>query len=314
MSGIALALGGGGVKGIAHIGVLKTLLDEGVKINAVAGTSAGGIVGALFAAGYEISDLVNAVNRLNSPHLFSRTPFDKPSLLGIQGGTHILTDYLGDRKFEDLSTPFACTAVDLNSSQEIILAHGSVVEALLATIAVPGIFPPRQIDDYLLVDGGVMDPVPVSLARWLAPSSPVVAVCLTPARNDWAQLPDPHVPIASPIPRPLLGQFARLRIGQAFQIFYKSIDATSRMMSELRMMVDKPEVIIRPDVGKFGILDEVDTQEMISLGEQAARAALPEIQQALSWSNQLSRFFRHIEAPGRVIDKDAEKSSTTPIP
>lgn len=308
MAGISIALGGGGVKGIAHIGVLKTLLDEGISFHAIAGTSAGGIVGALFAAGYDIDDLLKAVERINSPHFFSRTPFDKPSILGVQGPLHVLTDFLGDRQFEDLALPFACTAVDLNSSQEIILAHGSVVEAVLATMAVPGIFPPRQIGDYLLVDGGVMDPVPVALARWLAPTSPVVAVCLSPARDDWAQLPDPRVPINSPIPKPILEQFAKLRISQAFQIFYKAIDANARMLSELRMMIDKPEVIIRPDVGKFGILDKVNTQEVFMAGEQAARTALPEIQQALSWSNQLSRFFRHIEAPGRVIEKEGEQA------
>ncbi len=306
MSGITLALGGGGVKGIAHIGVLKLLIEEGVAINAVAGTSAGGIVGALFAAGYGIADLNRAVERLNSPHFFSRSRFDKPSILGVQGALHVLTDYLGDRQFEDLALPFACTAVDLNSSQEIILAHGSVAEAVLATMAVPGIFPPRQIGDFLLVDGGVMDPVPVALARWLAPTSPVIAVCLSPDRAEWAQLPDPHIPFSSPIPKPLLEQFAKLRIGQAFQIFYKAMDANARMLSELRMMVDKPEVIVRPDVGKYGIFDKVSPEEVVSAGEEAARAALPEIQQALSWSNRLSRFFRHIEAPGRIFEQEGE--------
>ncbi len=302
MPGISLALGGGGVKGIAHIGVLKALLDEGITIQAVAGTSAGGIVGALFAAGYGIDDMMKAVARINTPHFFSRSRFDKPSILGVQGALHVLTDYLADRQFEDLAVPFACTAVDLNSSQEIILAHGSVVEAVLATIAVPGIFPPRQVDEYLLVDGGVMDPVPVALARWLAPTSPVVASCLSPARDEWAHLPEPRVPFDSPIPKPILEQFAKLRISRAFQIFYKSIDASSRILTELRLMVDKPEVTIRPDVEAYGILDKVKADEMLSIGERAARAALPEIQQALSWSSQLSRFFRHIEAPGRVIE------------
>ncbi len=307
MPGITLALGGGGVRGIAHIGVLKALLDEGITVNAVAGTSAGGIVGAFFAAGYSINDLIKVVDRLNTPHFFSRTPFDKPSILGVQGALHVLTDYLGDRQFEDLVIPFACTAVDLNTSQEIILAHGSVVEAVLATIAVPGIFPPRQVDDYLLVDGGVMDPVPVALARWLSPTSPVVAVCLSPARSEWTHLPDPRVPFDSPIPRPILEQFAKLRISQAFQIFYKAIDANARVLTELRMMVDKPEVVIRPDVERFGLLDnKVNTQEMIAIGEQAGRTALPEVAQALSWSGQLSRFFRHIEAPGKVIEKEGE--------
>ncbi len=304
MAGISLALGGGGVKGVAHIGVLKALLEQAVTVQAVAGTSAGGIVGALFAAGCSIDDMLKAVQKINSPHFYSRSRFDKPSILGVQGALHVLTDFLGDRQFEDLAMPFACTAVDLNTSQEIILAHGSVVEAVLATIAVPGIFPPRQVDEYMLVDGGLMDPVPVALARWLAPTSPVVASCLSPARDDWAHLPEPRIPFDSPIPRPILEQFARLRISQAFQIFYKAIDANARILTELRLMVDKPEVIIRPDVEAYGILDKVNPEEMVAIGERAARTALPAIQQALSWSGQLSRFFRHVEAPGRVIEKD----------
>jgi NTE family protein len=304
MAEIALALGGGGIKGIAHIGVIKVLEREGFKISAVSGTSVGGIIGAILCAGYHPADMLKIVDRLKSPRFFLRSPFDGPSLMGVQGGVQVLTDYLGDRHFEDLPIPFACTAVDLNTSQEIILAHGSMVEAILATIAVPGIFPPRQANNFLLVDGGVLDPVPVSLARWLAPSSPVVAVCLTPSPEGWATLPDPHVPPGGPIPRPILEGMARLRIGQAFQIFIKSYDTTSRMVAELRLQIEKPEVIIRPDVAKYGILDDankIDLNELIASGEAAAEAALPQIRQALSWSNQLSRFFRHTEPPGKVL-------------
>jgi NTE family protein len=309
MAELALALGGGGVKGIAHIGVLKVLEKEGFQISAVSGTSAGGIIGSLYCAGFQPDEIEKIVVKLNTPHFFDRSPFDGPSLLGVQGGVQILTDFLGDRRFEDLATPFACTAVDLNSSEEIILAHGSIVEAVLATIAIPGIFPPRQINEFLLVDGGVLDPVPVALARWLSPSSPIIAVCLTPAPENWAHLPEFHIPGTSPIPRPILDQFARLRVAQAFQIFYKSIDTTSRMVAELRMQIEKPEVIIRPQVGRFGILDEVnDVHELIQLGEAAAEAALPQIRQALSWSNHLSRFFRHSPAPGKVLD-DGEQAS-----
>lgn len=307
MAEIALALGGGGVKGIAHIGVIKVLEKEGFKISAVAGTSAGGIIGALLSAGYHSSEMMKVVERLKAPHFFSRSPFDGPSLMGVQGGVQVLTDFLGDRHFDDLAIPFACTAVDLNTSQEIILAHGSLVEAILATIAVPGVFPPRQVGEYTLVDGGVLDPVPVALVRWMAPSSPVLAVCLSPSPEGWATLPDIHVPPTSPIPRPILEQVARMRIGQAFQIFIKSYDVTSRMVAELRLQIEKPEVLIRPDVARFGILDDthrINTRELVEMGEAAAKAALPQIHQALSWSNQLSRHFRRTSAPGKVLGAD----------
>jgi NTE family protein len=316
MAEIALALGGGGIKGIAHIGVIKVLEKEGFKIRAVSGTSVGGIIGALLSAGYHPDDMQKILERLKNPHFFSRSPFDGPSLMGVQGGVQVLTDYLGDRHFEDLAMPFACTAVDLNTSQEIILAHGNLVEAVLATIAVPGIFPPRQTGNFLLVDGGVLDPVPVALARWLAPSSPIVAVCLTPPPEAWASLPDLHVPPSAPIPRPILDQVARLRIGQAFQIFIKSFDTTSRMLAELRLQIEKPEVILRPEVSKYGILDDanrIDTNILVEAGEAAAEEALPQIRQALSWSNQISRYFRHSEAPGKVLGVDEDHHAASNI-
>ena len=183
--------------------------------------------------------------------------------------------------------------------------EGRVVDAVLATIAIPGIFPPRQFSNYCLVDGGVLDPVPVALARWLSPATPIVAVCLTPAPDKWTQLPEFRIPATSPIPRPIMEQFAKLRVAQAFQIFYKSIDTTSRMLAELRMQIDKPEVIIRPDVSHFGILDEVkDIHEIVALGEASAEAALPQIRQALTWSNQLTRFFKHSPAPGKILSEE----------
>ena len=177
----------------------------------------------------------------------------------------------------------------------------------MATIAVPGIFPPRQIGDFHLVDGGVLDPVPVSLARWLAPSLPIIAVNLMTMPEKWAHLPNMiNVPILPSIPRPLLEQFAKMRFGQALKIFVDSFDITSRMLAELRLQQDRPDVIIRPKVDKFGILDQVDPAELIDLGEQAARDQLPEIREALSWSNQLGRIFRRAEPPGKVLPPAAD--------
>jgi NTE family protein len=307
MDEIVLALGGGGAKGAAHIGVARVLEREGFNIRAIAGTSAGGLVGALLAAGYTSFQIEELLSELNNPRLFSRGPNDGPALLGLQGLNQILLDEIGGRTFEQLRIPFACTAVDLNSSQEVILAQGSLLEAVLATVAVPGVFPPRQVGEYLLVDGSVLDPVPVALARWLTPALPIIAVCLHPAPEKWAHIPPRFsLPESAPIPRPLLEQFAKMRFGQAFQIFVSSIDTSARMLTELRLQQDHPDVIIRPDVVKYGMLDRVNLAELVKLGEEATLQALPEIRQALSWSNQLSRFFRRADPPGHVLLNDPE--------
>jgi NTE family protein len=301
MADIALALGGGGIKGLAHIGVIRCLELQGYSIRAIAGTSAGGLVGAMYAAGYEPSEIENIINNVDRNRLFKRDRHDGPSLLGLQGLTETLINILGEHHFTDLKIPFACTAVDLHCDQEVILSQGIVVDALQATIAVPGIFPPKQIGESLLIDGGILDPVPVALARWLAPNLPIIAVCLTPVPEGWAHLPSFHMPASSPIPAPIIEHLAHYRIGQAFQIFMRSMDTTSRMLAELRLQADHPDVIIRPNVYRYGILDDVIPEELILAGEKAAEQSLPEIIKTLSWSNQISRRFRRTSLPGKII-------------
>jgi NTE family protein len=309
MDEVVLALGGGGVKGIAHVGVVRVLEKEGFKIRGIAGTSAGGLVGSLLATGHSTTDIEKLFEDFDNSRLFARGHHEGPALLGLQGINQILLDAIGDCTFDDCQIPFACTAVDLNLSQEVILAKGNLIDAVLATVAVPGIFPPRQLGDYLLVDGGVMDPVPVALARWLAPTYPVIAVCLSPAPEKWAHLPQQiNIPEPSPIPRQIIEQFNRMRFGQALQIFVNSIDTTSRMLAELRMQQDHPDVIIRPEVEQYGILDKVNPQELILIGESAARKALPEIRQALSWSNQITRYFRKADPPGTFFKEQMEQA------
>lgn len=313
MADIALALGGGGVKGIAHVGVIRRLEQEGYHVRAVAGTSAGGLIGAILAAGNSPMEIETIIHGVNRSRLFARSSGEGPGLLGLSGLTQTLVEVLGERRFEDLALPFACTAVDIISAQEVILSQGRVVDAALATIAVPGIFPPKEIGDAQLIDGGVMDPVPVALARWLAPSLPVIAVVLTPHPEGWRHLPPltkaflPAAPTI-PIPLTLVEQISKLRITQALNIFARSYDITTLMLAEVRLHIDKPEAIIRPDVSRYGMLDAVDPHEMIWLGEKAAAEALPQIKESLAWHRRFARRFRRAEPPGKLLP--AQPAST----
>ena len=176
---ITLALGGGGSRGYAHIGVIRRLEQEGFRIKAIAGTSFGGIVGVLYAAGYRPNDLEEMFCALDQKRLYGHAPEDGPSLIGLAGVRQQLINILGDRTFDSLRMPFAVTATDLKSGSEVVLTSGLLLDAILATIAMPGIFPARHIGDFELVDGGTLDPVPVVPARALAPRLPVVAVSLT---------------------------------------------------------------------------------------------------------------------------------------
>jgi NTE family protein len=293
---ITLALGGGGAKGNAHIGVLRVLDREGFRIRAIAGTSAGGLWGSLYAAGYTPDEIEAELSQIDHDTIYDRSAGDGPAMLGLAGVRKILREKLGKLNFNQLRVPFAVTAVDIDRAELVILRDGPVMEAVLATIAVPGVFPPKRIDGRMLVDGGVLDPVPVALARSLAPGLPVVAVVLSPKMNDWMGPEKPRLFESLPF----LSQYiARLRVAQAFNIFVRSVDIGGVMMTELRLQVDRPDVIIRPDVPRIGLLDRVDVTHVARLGERATEAALPHLRRAVSWRGRLSRRLSAQKVPVR---------------
>jgi len=297
---LTLALGGGGIKGISHVGVIRCLENAGFMIGAIAGTSAGAVIGAAYAAGYSPDQLAEKIKEIDQSGLFDRSPDDGPSLLGLKGFSKFLDDLFANLTFDDLRIPFACTAVDLKTEREIILTKGRVIDAVRASMAIPGIFPPIQMGDALLVDGAVVDPVPVAAARWLLPNHPVIAVCLSPIPDKWAGIPHSSLPTPIPIPRPIMDRFSHLRLAQAFEIFIESIDITSRMVSELRLQIEKPDVIIRPKVSQYKLLDRVKSQELVAEGERSTKEALAEIQNSFNWFQQFQRGFRHPKLSGFI--------------
>jgi NTE family protein len=292
---ITLALGGGGIRGLAHIGVLRTLEQYGFTIKAIAGTSAGGLIGALYAAGKTPAEIQDVVTHLDQKKLFTRAKQDGPALLGIAGLVNLLTDLLGEIDFDELKIPFACTAVDLLTGREIILHHGSVLRAVTATVAVPGVFPPVKIDGVTLVDGGVLDPVPVQLARWLAPRLAMPAVVLNPPTPRIASKAVQALPI--PGPKPLADSIAKLRLSQALNIYMRSMEVSSQATTELRLRTDRPDVVIRPDLVGIGLIDKVDPLKLIAAGERATAQALPELRRSTTLSASIGRSIRRIFSP-----------------
>jgi NTE family protein len=284
---ISLALGGGGAKGNSHIGVLRQLEKDKFRIRAIAGTSFGGIVGCFYAAGYNPDQIEEIFATVDQSRLYDRVADESPSFLGLGGVYKWLQAHLGERTFGDLKIPCAVTAVDLRTSNEIVVQTGSLRDAILATIALPGIFPVFYLDEWELVDGGTLNPVPVALARSLAPALPVVAVTLnTPLGQPARSLP---MPFPDGLPAPLVSRLNGLRISRAFDNFMRGLDIGGRQIAELRLMLDKPDVIIRPDVAGIGILDRVDVHAVVKLGEIAAQAALPELKRSVTWTKSLRR-------------------------
>jgi NTE family protein len=295
---ITLALSGGGVKGFAHIGVLRVLEQEGFYIRGLAGTSAGGLIAALYAVGYSPDEMEERLRNIDQGNLFSHMHGDGPALFGFAGVTAILNELLGEHSFDDLRLPLAVTATDLTAGLPVVIKHGQLVEAVLATSAVPGVFPARQLDGHLLVDGGILNPVPVAEARALYPNAPVVAVVLSPKIGWHVESKEPTTPAIPQLMTnlPLVYRLAgRLRLAQAFNLFLQSMDLAGLMLLDKQLKLEKPEVIIRPTLGRIGIVDKVNIQEVIKAGEQATLMALPEIHRVMSLkfklSQKLSRFF-----------------------
>lgn len=302
MEEIALALGGGGIKGIAHLGVVFGLMEAGYRVRAIAGTSAGAVAGSVLASGVKKAEILNLIQSIKKPNFFSRRDQDGPSLLGLSGLVKILSPILEEKTFADLKMPFAATAVDIITKQEFILNKGPVLPAVLASSSVPGVFPPVKIGNAELVDGGILDPVPVAVARWLAPRLPVVAVCLSPAPEQWKEMPEISVPLDTHIPRPILNRLVNFRLGQAIRIFVDSMDITSRMTTELRLQIEKPEVIIRPNLVKFGLLESGDPDELIQHGYEAVATSLPDLEHALSWQHKFGRQFQNPRPPSKILE------------
>jgi NTE family protein len=223
------------------------------------------------------------VSELDQRSLFGHSNGEGPGLLGLSGVIEIMRQYFQEKTIPELKIPFACTAVDLHLSREKIFTKEPVVDAVLSSIAFPGIFPPHEFDGHFYIDGGVLDPVPVIPARLLAPDLPVFAVSLNPTPDRWVDTPD----IKIPGPTPIIDAFSRLKLAQAFQVFTRSMDISARMLTEVRLRSDLPDYVIRPDVMQYGLLDLVNPHLLIRIGEQTVESILPEIQRAVRWDRRL---------------------------
>jgi NTE family protein len=284
---ISLALGGGGSKGNAHIGVLRRLDQRGFKIRAIAGTSFGALVAVFYALGHAPDEIESIFSSFDQNKLYGHTSDDKPSFMGIAGGEKWLRERLGGKTFADLKIPCVFTAVDLNSATEVLLSKGALVDSVLASAAIPGVFPARRLGDMELVDGGTLDPVPVAPARALAPNLPVVAVALNAPMGEPAQawsLPRPKY-----VPQSITDRLSKMRYAQAIDVVLRSVDIMNRAVGEYRLEVDKPDILIRPSVSDIETLERVNIREIVQRGETAFDGVLPELKKLFAWHKRLSR-------------------------
>lgn len=272
---ISLALGGGGSKGITHVGVIKALLENGIEIDSIAGTSIGSIVAAIYSKGYTVEEMIDLFKGIDQSKLFSFPFADGPGFLGYRGVKEFLDQALGDVTFQDLKIKCTIISVDLNTDSVVEMTTGIVKDAILASIAVPGFFPPQFVDGMTLVDGGVMDPVPVRSARKMSPGLPVIAVSLS--TRILSDTPLTQQPGSIGFNSLLVNQISRTNLSKTFKVLVDSIDSSSRQVTELRLQIDQPDIIMRPSVSKIGLLDPVNIDEMVQLGKEAVEDEIGKI-------------------------------------
>lgn len=157
---IGLALGGGAAKGVAHIGVLKALEDANIEVDYIAGTSVGAMIAALYAFKVDVETIGSLARRLTMSKVTS-FKLNKTGFFSTESLRELMLEYVGDVTIEDAAIPLSIVATDINSGEEIILTSGSVVDAVCASAAIPGIYIPVEINGRTLVDGGLVQNVPI---------------------------------------------------------------------------------------------------------------------------------------------------------
>ncbi|MET3661137.1 patatin family protein [Aquamicrobium ahrensii] len=282
--GIALALGGGCARGWAHIGVLRALDEAGVAISMIAGTSVGALVGGCYLAG-KLDELEEFALSLTRRRIFGLLDITFRGS-GLFGGMKLdarLREHLNGMRFEDLPKPFVSVASEIHSGHEIWLWKGSLITAMRASYALPGIFEPVQCNGRLLVDGALVNPVPVSVCRAYEQPA-VVAVNLSSdnfgraavIRHDAGNgLPEePSLPAAQ-----TSAHEARLGItGVMFEAFNIIQDRISRS----RLAGDPPDLSLQPRLNHIGLADFHRAGEAIHLGYEATMANVEQLKRLQS--------------------------------
>ncbi|MGI5911974.1 MAG: patatin-like phospholipase family protein [Syntrophomonadaceae bacterium] len=259
---IALVLGAGSARGLAHIGVLQVLKENDIPFDFIVGCSMGAMIGAIYACGADMRMLARMVVNLDSRIFFDvRLP-----RMGFISGKKIeeLLNLLTKRKkFSDTNIPLLVVATDLITGKEIVLEEGSITEAVRASISIPGIFHPVKRNGMILVDGAVVDRLPIDLARSRG-ADIVIAVDVT------------------------FGEGRIVSISNTIDVILTAIDIMQKQQFDLTY--EKADILIQPAVNCFGSYEFEKSKEIIELGRQAAEKKLGEIQDKINNVQDTSLF------------------------
>ena len=309
---LGLALGSGAARGLAHIGVLKILEEAKIPIDIITGTSMGALIGPMYASGVPVTQMEavaleidwRSMARLLAPTLPISGLTDSRKLVAF------MSELLPAREFDDLQQTLAVTATDINTGEAIIIKQGDLLEALRASLAFPGIFSPVRFGNRFLVDGGLCNPIPTEVARNLG-AQKVIGVCTIPAvekQTPETYLPGKHGNAANTSRwrelfsartieqafRSAMGQETdvssddsaeQLKTPNIFRVCAQSVAIMENLINELHLRQNPQDLIIKPSLDGITLLEFHRAEEVIAAGEDAARAALPEIEYFLNTDN-----------------------------
>lgn len=245
---IGLALGSGGARGFAHLGVIKVLKEAGIPIDMVAGSSMGALVACFYGAGLDIERLYKISSAFKRKYYLD---FTVPKMGFIAGKRvkDLIRMFTHGKNIEELDIPIGIVATDLMTGEKVVFTKGSIADAVRASISIPGIFVPEKLNGRLLVDGGVVDRVPVSVVKDMG-ADLVIAVDVS------------HVKTNS-------------EVTSIFDVIMQSLDIMQMELVNHRVIAS--DVIIRPRVDKYSSRAFTNIEEIISIGEEEARNQIDKI-------------------------------------
>jgi len=293
---LGLALGSGSARGLAHIGVLKVLEREGIPIGAIAGTSIGALIGGAYAVGVTPAEMERIAVSIDFKHLVSLADVARPTT-ALVNGRHVeefIRDVVDSQSFADVRIPFLCIAVDVNAEREVVLRDGDLTSAIRASVSTPVVFAPVERDGRLLIDGAVLNPIPVNAVRDMGADAVVAVTNLG--------LPTSGVPTFSNdlqdcsaesgrindksltdvvCSRVFTGVMDRLRSPSVYQLASGSIDLMQRGLSEQQLSV--ADIVIAPQIEGTAYYSFFDADRIIRAGIAAAETAIPYIEALLEY-------------------------------
>jgi len=292
---IGLALGSGLVRGWAHIGVINALIKHGFKPDIIAGTSVGALAGAAYAAGIldELEDWARELTRMKLMG-YMDLQVKTGGLVGGRRLYKVMRDHFSDRTIESLDAKFVAVAADMVTGHEVWLRNGDLVQAMRASFALPGIFPPMKYGNRLLVDGALVNPVPVSACQALG-ADMIIAVNLNgdvigKARKPGKMYPtvagfDPEMPpenIEKTEKQSLTERLFKRKADSpsVFGVLLSAMNIVQDRLARSRLAGEPPDVLIAPRIGHIGLMEFEKVDELIAYGEKAVEAMLPQLRDA----------------------------------